>query len=215
MFTALLAAASLTASQPASVQVSLAEAACLFTRARVETFVDGVDLATERLAVSAFWLTAPMDRGGLAALLAQEDRERGPDAPFAMGYRPDFARAIETLSDAQLDRFHAGLASTALISCAGLDVYSEPFTEDIAGFERWAEDQMLNPEPNAPAAAQSLALSRPVHFDGGARVLVAEAFSYTPIPLSRPPSSALVFAVYQRDGAQWRHEASIIIARAG
>lgn len=215
MLTILLAAASLAASPPATVQMTLAEAACLFTRTRVETFVANTGADDTRAAVSASWLSLPMDRAALAATLSQEDRERGADAPFAMGYNPEFARAIRGMTDAQLDRFHDGLTTDGPIQCPGIETQADPFNADIGGFQRWAEEQMMNPDPGAPPGAATLAISRPVHFDGGARVLVAEAYTFTPIPLSRPPSASLVFAIYQRDGAQWRREASIIIARAG
>lgn len=216
MLIALLATASLTVSQPATVQVSLAEAACMFTRTRVEAFVANASADDTRAAVSADWISLPMDRAGLASLLAQEGRERGPNPPpFAMGYNREFAQAINGLTDAQLDRFHDGLAAEGPIQCPHVDTQAEPFNDDINRFQRWAEEQMMNPDPDAPPGAATLAISRPVDFDGGARVLVAEAYTFTPIPISRPPSASLVFAIYQRDGAQWRREASIIIARGG
>jgi hypothetical protein len=215
MLTVLLAAASLAASPPATVQMTLAEAACLFAQARVETFVANTGTGDTRAAVSASWMSMPIDQADLAALLAQEGRERGSDAPFAMGYNPEFAQAIEGLTDAQLERFHDGLAAERPIECPRMNTQAEPFNDDISRFQRWAEEQMMNPDPGAPSGAETLAISRPVHFDGGARVLVAEAYTFTPIPLSRPPSASLVFAVYRQDGAQWLREASIIIARAG
>lgn len=215
MLTVLLATASLTVNQPATVQAPLAEAACMFTRTRVEVFVANTSADDTRAAVSASWLSLPMDRATLAATLTQEGRERGSDAPFAMSYRPDFARAIVGLTEAQLDLFHDGLTTDGPIQCPGIETQADPFNADIGGFQRWAEEQMMNPDPGAPPGAATLAISRPVDFDGGARVLVAEAYTFTPIPLSRPPSASLVFAVYQRDGAQWRREASIIAARAG
>ncbi len=215
MLTALLATASLTASQPATVQAPLAEAACMFTRTRVEAFVANTSADDTRAAVSASWLSLPMDRATLAATLTQEGRERGSDAPFAIGYTPDFARAIAGLTEAQLDLFHDSLTTEGPIQCPGIETQADPFNDDIRSFQRWAEEQMTNPDPGAPPGAATLAISRPVDFDGGARVLVAEAYTFTPIPISRPPSASLVFAVYQRDGAQWRREASIIAARAG
>jgi len=215
MLTALLAAASLTASQTATVQASPAEAACMFMSERVETFVSNTSADDTRGAVSASWLSLPMDRAALAETLTQEGRQSGSDAPFAMGYTPDFATAIESLKEAQLDLFHDGLTTGGPIQCPGIETQADPFNADIRGFQRWAEEQMMNPDPGAPPGAATLAISRPVHFDDGARVLVAEAYTFTPIPISRPPSSSLVFAVYQRDGAQWRREASIIAARAG
>lgn len=215
MLTVLIAAASLAASPPATVQMTLAEAACLFAQARVETFVANTGAGDTRAAVSASWMSMPIDQADLAALLAQEGRERGPNPPFAMGYNPEFAQAIEGLTDAQLERFHDGLAAERPIECPRMNTQAEPFNDDISRFQRWAEEQMMNPDPGAPAGAETLAISRPVHFDGGARVLVAEAYTFTPIPLSRPPSASMVFAVYRQDGAQWRREASIIIARAG
>jgi hypothetical protein len=215
MLTALLAAATLTASQPPAAPMPPAEAACMFMGERVETFVRNAAADDTRGAVSASWLSLPMDRADLAATLTQEGRQRGSDAPFAMGYNPEFARAIEGLTDAQLDLFHDGLTTGGPIQCPGIETQADPFNDDIRSFQRWAEEQMMNPDPGAPPGAATLAISRPVHFDGGARVLVAEAYTFTPIPISRPPSASLVFAVYQRDGAQWRREASIIAARAG
>lgn len=215
MLTAILAAASLTASQPAAAHMPPAEAACTFMGERVETFVSNAAADDTRAAVSASWLSLSMDRADLAATLTQEGRERGANAPFAMGYNPEFARAIEGLTEAQLDLFHDGLTTDGPIQCPGIETQADPFSADIGSFQRWAEEQMMNPDPGAPPGAATLAISRPVDFDGGARVLVAEAYTFTPIPLSRPPSASLVFAVYQRDGAQWRREASIIAARAG
>lgn len=215
MLTALLAAASLTASQSAAAPMPPSEAACLFMREKVETFVRNTAADDTRAAFSASWLTLSMDRATLAETLTQEGRPRGSDAPFAMGYNRDFARAVRRLTDAQLDQFHDGLTTEGPIECPGIETQADPFNDDIRSFQRWAEEQMTNPDPGAPPGAATLAISRPLLFNGGARLLVAEAYTFTPIPISRPPSASLVFAVYQRDGAQWRREASIIIARAG
>mgnify|MGYP006275654531 FL=1 len=191
------------------------ESACALAKQRFETFIAHTPPGDVRNALSAEWLSLPQDRDALAGLLAQSGRERGPDAPFAMGYRPDFARSVEALTDADIDRVHVNLTRLGAITCAGVDTTDEPFTEDLAGFNAWAEGQMMNPDPGAPEGAQSLALSRPVIFDGGGRALVAESYSYTPIPLSRPPSAMVTLNVYRRDGAAWVREASIVVARSG
>lgn len=190
-------------------------AECAFAAARFEAFIAAAPPGDIRNAISANWLTTPAERDALAALIAQEGRERGPDAPFAMGYRPDFARAIEPLSEADIDRFHAGLTQPGPITCDGVDTASEPFTGDLRGFLDWAEGQMVNPDPGAPDGAQTLAMSRPVIFDDGHRALYAESYTYTPIPLSRPPSAILAFVVYVREDQDWTHEASMILARGG
>lgn len=74
---------------------------------------------------------------------------------------------------------------------------------------------MSNPDPDAPPAVETLSLSRPIFFDGNNRVLVAEAYSFTPIPISRPPSGLIGFTVYVRDGAEWTREAGILLNRMG
>lgn len=193
--------------------VQLAE--CAFAQARFAEFTGGASSGDIRPAIGADWLMLEYDRTELAGLVHQSDRERGPDAPFAMGYRPDFARAIAALTDAQLDIFHTGLTQEAAIDCSQLDTAHAPFTEDMAGFLEWAEGQMFNPDPGAPDGAQTLGLSRPVFFDDGRRVLVAESYTYTPIPLSRPPSALLTLVVYVGEGEGWTHEASIVISRMG
>ncbi|MCR9129169.1 MAG: hypothetical protein NXI12_06580 [Alphaproteobacteria bacterium] len=197
------------------IQMSLADAACLFAQDRFAGFIRETPPGEVRNAISAQWLTLQESRSGLAALLAQQDRDQGPDAPFAMGYRPDFARAIDALRDAHIDRFHAGLTRPGPIACRRIDTAADPFTEDLRGFLDWAEAQMMNPDPGAPDGAQTLAISRPVYFDGDTRVLVAESYTYTPIPLSRPPSATLAFVVYVREDGDWMHEASMILARGG
>jgi hypothetical protein len=203
------------APEPADPRIEVSEAECAFAASRFEVFIAEAPPGDIRNAISANWLTTPAERDALAALLAQEGRERGPDAPFAMGYRPDFARAIEPLSEADIDRFHAGLTLPGAITCDGVDTAADPFTDDLAGFNTWAEGQMMNPDPGAPEGAQTLAISRPMIFDGGGRALVAQSYTYTPIPLSRPPSATLAFMVYERDGAGWTHAASMILARGG
>lgn len=204
------------AADPLSViQMSLEDAACLFAQDRFASFIRETPPGEVRNAVSARWLTLQESRSELAALLAQQDREQGPDAPFAMGYRPEFARAIDALRAAHIDRFHADLIRPGTIACRRIDTAAEPFTDDLRGFLDWAEAQMMNPDPGAPEGAQTLAISRPVYFDGDSRVLVAESYTYTPIPLSRPPSATLAFVVYVREDENWMHEASMILARSG
>lgn len=210
---AALAVVSLLASPLTGPGVSQAE--CAFAASRFEAFIANTPPGDIRNAISSNWLTLPTDRDALAALISQTGRERGSHAPFAMGYRPDFARAVESLTAADIDRFHAGLTQTGAIACAFVDAAAEPFTNDLAGFNAWAEGQMMNPDPGAPQGAQSLVLSRPVIFHGGDRALVAESYSYTPIPLSRPPSALITLDVYQRDGAAWVREASMVVSRSG
>ena len=211
MIFALLTSAALAA---ASEPDAPAPAACALAAQSVEAFLAGAEPGV-RSAVSSSWLTRSLERGELAALLSQDERERGPDASFAMGYRPDFDYAIQRLTEADIDRFHAALTEGGAILCDGLDTGEAPFTDDLAGFNAWAEGQMMNPDRGAPEGAQSLALSRPVTFDGGNRAIAARAYSYTPIPFSRPPSAFVTLDVYEHDGDAWTHEASIFAARSG
>ena len=188
---------------------------CALAASRFDAFIAEAPPGDIRNAISADWLTTPAERETLAALLSQEERERGPDAPFAMGYRPDFARAVEALTEADIDRFHTGLSLPGPVACEGVNTALDPFTDDLAGFTAWAEAQMMNPDPGAPEGAQTLAISRPLLFDEGRRALVMRSYSYTPIPLSRPPSATVSFEVFERDGGDWAREASMIVARGG
>lgn len=188
---------------------------CAFAAQHFESFAARTPTEGARNGFSALWLTLDESRSELEALLTQEDRERGPNAPYAMGYRPEFARAVEALSPADIDRFHAALGEGGAIDCAQIDTGSDPFTDDLRGFIDWAEGQMMNPDPGAPEGAQSLAMSRPILFDEGRRVLFAESYTYTPIPLSRPPSALLTFVVQVRGEQGWDHEASLLLARSG
>ena len=144
---ALLAALMVFQSGP---HIAPAQAECAFLSSRFEAFIAEAPPGDIRNAIDADWLTSGMTRSELAALLAQDGREGGPDAPFAMGYRADFARAIETLSDADIDRFHTGLTQPGPITCDGVDTAAQPFTDHLAGFNAWAEGQMMNPDPGAP-----------------------------------------------------------------
>lgn len=188
--------------------------ACEFLERRLNRYIGEVRDG-ERAVIGADWLTSAGDRASLVALLNQDGRETGPDASFAMGYQRDFADAVSGLTEAEIDRFHAMLTSPGPIDCPDVPIDQAPFTNDLSGFMAWAEAQMINPEPGAPDGAQSLALSRPLVFDSGERVLVVESYTYTPIPLSRPPSSVLSFIVYRRDGGRWALEASMVIVRSG
>ncbi|MEQ8434624.1 MAG: hypothetical protein RIA71_10315, partial [Oceanicaulis sp.] len=193
----------------------LTPAECIFVAGRFEAFIAETPSGDVRSVIDADWLTRTEERAILEALLAQDGRERGPDAPFAMGYRPEFARAVAPLTDADIERFHTGLTTPGPVDCVEVNTGAQPFTDDMAGFMAWADDQMVNPDPGAPEGAQTLSLSRPVIFDEGARALVMQAYSYTPIPLSRPPSASITLVVYLKDEGGWVHEASLVIARSG
>ena len=197
-----------------AVEARVTEPACMLVGQRLQAFYEeaGPDV---RSAISANWLSSPGDRTALVALLNQDGRASGPDAPFAMGYQPDFAEAIAGLTESDMDQIHANLTTPGPIDCGGANLSAEPFTDDLSGFLSWAEDQSLNPDPEAPAGAQTLALSRPTVFDGGARALVVESYSYTPIPLSRPPSAHVIGVIYERGPQSWVQEASIFVARSG
>lgn len=190
-------------------------AECGFAAQRFDGFITQTPPGEVRNAVGSDWLVLDYTAEEVAELIAQADRERGPDAPFAMGYRPDFARAVAALTEDEAARFHQHLTMPAPIACPGLETGAPPFTDDLRGFLDWAEDQMVNPDPGAPDGAQTLAMSRPVIFDDGHRALYAESYTYTPIPLSRPPSATLAFVVYVREDEDWTHEASMILARGG
>ncbi|MCP2671846.1 hypothetical protein NHF40_12985 [Maricaulaceae bacterium EIL42A08] len=189
--------------------------ACAFLADRVGDFVGPSEQNGHRMAVGANWLATPGERDQLAAVLRQEGRQSGPDAPFGMAYNEDFAAAIGAMTEADIDAFHAALTTEGTIACDRLDTSESPFEADIAGVQRWAEAQMSNPDPDAPPAVETLSLSRPIFFDGNNRVLVAEAYSFTPIPISRPPSGLIGFTVYVRDGAEWTREAGILLNRMG
>jgi hypothetical protein len=189
--------------------------ACAFLVDRVGDFVGPSQTNGHRMAVSANWLATPGERDQLASVLRQEGRQSGPDAPFGMAYNEDFAAAIGAMTEANIDSFHAALTTEGSIPCAQLDTSAAPFETDIAEVERWAEAQMTNPDPDAPPAVETLSLSRPTFFDGNNRVLVAEAYTFTPIPLSRPPSAFIGFTVYVQDGGEWTREAGILLNRMG
>jgi len=190
-------------------------AECSFAAQRFDGFITQTPPGDVRNAVGSDWLVLDYTPDEVADLIAQAGRERGPHAPFAMGYRPDFARAVAALSEEDAARFHGHLTTPAGIACHELETDAPPFTDDLRSFLDWAEDQMINPDPGAPEGAQTLAMSRPVIFDDGHRALFAESYTYTPIPLSRPPSATLAFVVYVREDEDWTHEASMILARGG
>jgi len=194
---------------------SMPRPGCAFTAERIAAFADPAEANGHRAAVDAGWLTLPVERDALASMLAQEDRASETDAPFGMAYNAAFAAAIEALSDEAIDRLHADMTQDGPIACAGLDTGAAPFADDIIGVQRWAEAQMIDPDPDAPPAVETLSLSRPAFFDSDRRVLVAEAYSFTPIPISRPPSALIGFTVYRRDGGAWVREAGIILQRMG
>ncbi len=189
--------------------------ACAFLMDRVGDFVGPSEGNGHRMAVGANWLATPGERDQLASILRQEGRQSGPDAPFGMAYDEDFATAISGMSEPDIDYFHAALTSEGPITCDRLDTAAAPFEADIAAVQRWAEAQMTNPDADAPPAVETLSLSRPTFFDGNTRVLVAEAYTFTPIPLSRPPSGLIGFTVYVREGGEWTREAGILLNRMG
>jgi hypothetical protein len=199
----------------ASIDVTPSQLECAFTADRFADFVAPGEANGHRMAADANWLTSPGDRDTLAADLRQEGRIDGPDAPFGMAFNADFAEAIAGLSDDDLDYAHAALTVPGAIACENLDLSAGAFTDDIIGVQRWAEAQMMGPDPGAPPAVQTLSLSRPIVFDGGTRVLIAEAYSFTPIPISRPPSAMVAYTIYKADGQSWIREASMVLARGG
>lgn len=197
------------------VQMSVEEAACRFAQSRVSRFTAQAGQGV-RQRISSQWLTLDLDEEALRNAISQADRERGPNAPYGMGYRPEFAAAIEGQEDWLVDRLYSHVTTPGPIDCHQIDTGAEPFTDDLSGFMAWADGQMMNPDPGAPDAAETLAISRPIHFQDGRRVMVAESYSYTPIPISRPPSAHLAIVVYELDeDGSWTHAASILLARAG
>ena len=196
-------------------QMSVEEAACRFAQSRFSRFTTqaGQDV---RQRISSQWLTFNIEEEALRNAISQADREQGANAPYAMGYRPEFATAVEGLEDRRIDRLYGHLTTPGPIACRQIDTGAEPFTDDLAGFVAWADDQMMNPDPGAPDAAETLAVSQPIFFQDGQRAMVVESYSYTPIPLSRPPSAHLAIVVYELDAdGGWVHSASILLARAG
>jgi hypothetical protein len=198
-----------------SIDLATSPLGCAFIAGRFADFVIPGEAKGHRMAVDANWLTSPGDRNTLAAGLRQDGRIDGPGAPFGMAFKADFAEAIAGLSDDDLDYAHAALTTPGAITCEILDISAAAFTDDITGVQRWAEAQMMDPDPGAPPAVETLSLSRPTVFDDGTRVLIAEAYTFTPIPISRPPSAMVAFTVYKDQGQTWVREASIILARGG
>lgn len=187
--------------------------ACAFARQRIDaaSVAPPVEVA---LAVSPDWAASPAPRGRLADLLSQRGRGR-EGAAFGFAFDEAFADAAAPLTDADLDRIAAAWARAAPIACPGLDTGSPPFTADMGAFLAWAEANMAAPEPGAPDGATTLALSRPVLFDDDRRLIVIEQSSYTPMPISRPPSALAAVVIYRRGEAGWDREASLVIARGG
>lgn len=197
------------------VQTSVEEAACRFAQSRFSRFTAQAGQGV-RQRISSQWLTLDIDEETLRDAISQADRERGANAPYAMGYRPEFAGAVDGLDSPQIDRLYSHLNTPGLIDCHQVETGAEPFTDDLSGFIAWADGQMMNPDPGAPDAAETLAVSHPIFFQDGRRVMVVESYSYTPIPISRPPSAHLAIVVYELDeGGGWAHSASILLARAG
>lgn len=197
------------------VQTSVDEAVCRFAQSRFSRFTAQAGSGV-RQRISSQWLTLNLDEEALRDAISQADRERGANAPYAMGYRPEFAGAIDGLDSSQIDRLYSHLTTPGPIDCDQIETGGEPFTDDLSGFMAWADGQMMNPDPGAPDAAETLAMSRPIHFQDGRRMMVAESYSYTPIPISRPPSAHLAIVVYELDeDGSWTHAASILLARAG
>lgn len=197
------------------VQMSAEEAACRFAQSRFSRFTAQAGQGV-RQRISSQWLMLDIDEEALRDAISQADRERGANAPYAMGYRPEFADAIEGLEDWRIDGLYDHLTTPGAIDCRQIETGVEPFTDDLSGFIAWADGQMMNPDPGGPDAAETLAISRPIHFQDGRRVMVVESYSYTPIPISRPPSAHLAIVVYAlEDDGGWTHSASILLARAG
>jgi hypothetical protein len=203
------------ATRPEGVFLDTSPLGCAFLVDRVGDFAGPGEQTGHRMAVGANWLTLAMSREDLAAALRQDGRDGGSGAPFGMAYNEDFAAAISALDDADIDYFHAALTQDGAIACDRVDTSAAPFEADIAAVQRWAEAQMVAPDPGAPPAVETLSLSRPAFFDGDNRVLVAEAYTFTPIPISRPPSGLIGFTVYVREGAEWTREAGIVLNRMG
>ncbi|MEQ8404814.1 MAG: hypothetical protein RKE49_06940 [Oceanicaulis sp.] len=197
----------------APAREATAAPACAFVRQRVHRarVSPPVEVA---LAVSPDWAASPAPRAELADILAQEGRQR-ENAPFGFAYDEDFAGAAEALTDGDIDCIAAAWSQDGRIDCDGLDLGAAPFNPDMTGFQSWAQANMIEPEPGAPTGAATLALSRPVLFDGGARLIVMEQSSYTPIPLSRPPSALVAVVIYAREGDAWSQQASMVLARGG
>ncbi|MGX6646309.1 hypothetical protein ACWCOP_00010 [Maricaulaceae bacterium MS644] len=187
--------------------------ACAYIQARIAR--QRVDPASQvALAVSPDWAASPAPRAELADLIAQEGRAR-ENAPFGFEYDEVFAQAAAAITGEDLDRIAAAWSSPGRIECPGLDTEAEPFNADMAAFQAWSEANMTAPEPGAPDGAATLALSRPVLFDAGSRLIVIEQSSYTPFPLSRPPSALAAVVIYERLDGAWVREASIVLARGG
>lgn len=196
----------------ARLEAYAAGEACAFLQQRVARM--RADAGADALAVSPDWVASPTPRADLEALLRQEGRAR-ENAPFGFAYNADFAEAAQALTDADLDRIGEAWAQGGAVRCDGLDTGAAPFNADMAGFSAWAQASMTDPGPDAPPGASTLGLSRPVLFDGSERLIVIEQSSYTPIPLSRPPSDAVVVAIYAKDAERWTRAASLLLARAG
>ena len=177
----------------------------------ISDFEPPVEIA---LAVSPDWAASPTPRAEIADLLAQEGRAR-EDAAFGFAYREDFAEAAAPLTDADIDRIAAAWSQDGPIDCAGLDLSAAPFNADMAGFQAWAQASTIEPEPDAPHGAATLALSRPVLFDGARRLIVMEQTGHTPIRLSRPPSARVAVVIYAREGEGWTRQAALVLARGG
>lgn len=187
--------------------------ACDFARQRFDRarIAPPVEIA---LAISPDWAASPTPHADLADLLRQEGRD-AENAPFGFAYDDAFAEAAGTLTEADIDRIAQAWSRGGPIRCEGVDTGAEPFNSDMAAFQAWAEVNMIEPEAGAPDGAATLALSRPVLFDDGNRLIVIEQSSYTPIPISRPPSALVAVAIYARQGETWAQEASIVLARGG
>jgi hypothetical protein len=170
--------------------------------------------ADTALAISPNWSAGPVARTELADLLSQRGRGGG-NAPFGFEYNADFAAAAEALTGEDMDRIADAWSAAAPIDCPAIDTAAPPFNADMAAFDAWAQAAMLSPGPDDPDGASTLAVSRPVLFDGADRLIVIEQSSFTPIPLSRPPSALVAVVIYARAEADWVREASIIVARGG
>ncbi|MGJ3231765.1 MAG: hypothetical protein ACFE0P_08205 [Oceanicaulis sp.] len=197
----------------APMELATPPEACAFLRQRLQDARTAPPVRIA-LAVSPDWAASPAPRAELADLLAQAGR--GEDgAAFGFAHDAAFAEAAAALTDADLERIAEAWSKSGPIDCPELDLGADPFTDDTAGFHAWAEAQARDPGPDAPRGAATLALSRPVLFDDGRRLIVLEQSSYTPIPLSRPPSALAAVVIYVRDEDAWAQAASLVLARGG